>query len=76
MAIITTPSSAEMVPLHNRMPLVVEHADCPAWLSEVESDPLELLRPAPGGTRHAWPVSRTVNSPRNNGPELIEAIKT
>ena len=36
------PPNAEMVSLHNRMPLVVEHADWPAWLSEAESDPVKL----------------------------------
>jgi putative SOS response-associated peptidase YedK len=33
-AIITTRSNAEMVPLHNRMPVVVDPKDWPAWLGE------------------------------------------
>lgn len=72
-AIITTAPNAEMVPLHDRMPLVVEPADWPLWLGEAEGDAVALLRPAADGTLRAWPVSQAVNSPRNNGPELIEA---
>lgn len=73
-AIITTPANAEMVPLHDRMPLVLEPRDWPAWLGEVDADPTALLGTPRDGTQRAWPVSRSVNSPKNNGPELLEAI--
>lgn len=56
-AITTTLPNAEIVPLHNRMPFVIDRADWPASLGEEEADPVELLRPAPDGTRRAWPVS-------------------
>lgn len=75
-AIITTPLNAEMASLHNRMPLVVDRVDWQAWLGEVETDPVELLRPAPDGRLRAWAVSRAVNSPGNNGTELIEPLDT
>jgi putative SOS response-associated peptidase YedK len=71
-AIITTRPNAEMAVLHNRMPVVVDPNDWAAWLGEVEADPAALLEPPPDGTLRAWPVSRTVNSPQNNGPELLE----
>lgn len=74
-AIITTQPNAEMVPLHNRMPVVVDPKDWPAWLGEVEADPATLLGPPPDGTLRAWPVSRNVNSPRNNGAELLEPVQ-
>jgi putative SOS response-associated peptidase YedK len=54
------------------MPVVVDPADWPAWLGEVDSDPTALLDPPSDGTLRAWPVSRAVNSTRNNGPELLE----
>lgn len=63
-----------MVPLHDRMPLVLEPRDWPAWLGEVDADPTALLGTPRDGTQRAWPVSRSVNSPKNNGPELLEAI--
>jgi putative SOS response-associated peptidase YedK len=43
-------------------------------LGEVEGDPATLLRPAGDDLLKVWPVSRQVNSPGNNGAELLEAI--
>lgn len=34
-------------------------------------DPARLLRPAPDDLLRFWLVSKAVNSPRNNGPELL-----
>ncbi|HET6185016.1 MAG TPA: SOS response-associated peptidase [Acetobacteraceae bacterium] len=73
-AIITTPPNAEAGRLHNRMPLVLEPADWPVWLGEVDGDPAALLRPAPDGTLRAWPVSSKVNSSRNNAANLLQPL--
>ena len=35
---------------------------------------LELMRPADNDVLHLWPVSRAVNSVRNNGAELLDRI--
>jgi putative SOS response-associated peptidase YedK len=56
------------------MPVILEQEDWPLWLGEVEGDPAALLRPAPDHTLRAWSVSRAVNAPRNNGPELLEPV--
>ena len=32
-----------------------------------------LLQPGPDDPLRFWPVSKAVNSPRNNGPELLAA---
>lgn len=72
--IVTTRANAEMSKLHDRMPLVLEREDWPAWLGEVEIDPSSLLRPAPDGTLRMWAVSRAVNSVRNNGKALIDRV--
>ncbi len=74
-AIITTRPNAEMVPLHNRMPLVIDPKNWPAWLGDVEADPTALLAPPPDGTLRTWPVSTAVNSPKNNGPELLQPTR-
>jgi putative SOS response-associated peptidase YedK len=74
-AIITTRPNAEMATLHNRMPLVVDPGDWPAWLGEVEAEPAALLGPPPDGTLRTWRVGGAVNSPRNNGPELLESAE-
>lgn len=73
-AILTTAPNAEMAKLHNRMPLVLERADWPAWLGEVDADPIALARPAPDATLRTWPVSTAVNAVRNDGPELLEPV--
>jgi putative SOS response-associated peptidase YedK len=72
-AIITTRPNAEMAELHDRMPLIVHPQDWRLWLGEIEGNPAALLKPPPDGVLRAWPVARMVNSPQNNGPELLEA---
>ena len=73
--IVTTQASAEMTPLHSRMPLILEPPDWPAWLGEVESSPAALLHPSPEGTLHFWPVSRSVNAPKNNTADLLDPVQ-
>jgi putative SOS response-associated peptidase YedK len=73
-AILTTAANADMAPLHTRMPVILEEDDWRAWLGEIDRDPLALLRPSPDGVVRTWPVSRAVNSVRNNGPALLDRI--
>ena len=73
-AILTTTANADMAPLHTRMPVILEEDDWRAWLGEIDRDPLSLLRPSPEGVVRTWPVSRAVNSVRNNGPALLDRI--
>jgi putative SOS response-associated peptidase YedK len=73
-AILTTSANATMQQLHGRMPVILEAADWPAWLGEVEGDAPALMRPAAGDVLHLWPVSRAVNNVRNNGAELLDRI--
>jgi putative SOS response-associated peptidase YedK len=70
--IITTNAGRDVVELHERMPVILEPADWAAWLGEAEGDPASLLHPSPTGTLRVWLVDRRVNSPQNNGPELLE----
>jgi len=37
-------------------------------------DPAALLRPAADNVLRVWPMARAVNSPRNNGPELLAPV--
>ena len=71
-AILTTNSNRPMAALHPRMPVVLEEADWPVWLGEVDGDAMALLRPAAEDVLRLWPVSRAVNNVRNNGRELLE----
>jgi putative SOS response-associated peptidase YedK len=38
----------------------------------VEGDPQALMHPLPADRFRVWPVTRAVNSVRNDGPELLE----
>ena len=58
--------------VHDRMPVILAPGDWAEWLEG--DDPAALMRSAPDDLLRVWPVSKAVNSPRNNGPELIEAV--
>jgi putative SOS response-associated peptidase YedK len=73
-AIITTAANATMAKLHERMPVILESADWPVWLGEAEGDPTTLLRPAAEHVLRLWPVSRRVNTPRNNDAQLLDRV--
>ena len=54
------------------MPVILEPDDRSVWLGEVAGDPGSLLRPAADDVLRLWPVSRAVNSVRNNTPDLLD----
>ncbi|KPV39028.1 hypothetical protein AN478_11935 [Thiohalorhabdus denitrificans] len=63
--------------IHNRMPVVLGSGDRDLWLDPGVGDPEALrglLRPYPAEEMEAHPVSRGVNNPRNDGPELLEEV--
>jgi len=73
--IITTDAGPDMVEVHNRMPVIIERADIDAWLDPQQHDTKVLsafLRPAAKGILSKFAISTTVNSPRNDGPEIIQ----
>ncbi len=72
-AIVTTTANATLSPIHDRMPVVLEHGGRDAWLDD---GPHALLRPAPDDVLRRWPVGSAVNSPRNNGPRLLDPVDT
>lgn len=76
--IMTTSSNEAMSPLHNRMPVILDDADWPAWLGETPAPPpdlLALLRPCPDDWLNIWPVSKDVGNVKNNRPELWDPIQ-
>lgn len=75
--ILTTTPNALLCQVHNRMPVMVSEFDWDQWLDSKLTDPtnlLPLLRPAPDDLLEAIPVGPLVNSARNQGRELIEAV--
>lgn len=62
---------------HNRMPLVLDPAHFALWLDPAVTDPTRLERLLATPNEHwlyVYPVSRRVNSVRNQGPDLIDAV--
>ncbi len=72
-AILTTTANATMRRLHERMPVILEPDVWTAWLEDA-GQAIELMRPADDHVLHLWPVSRAVNSVRNNGAELLNRV--
>jgi len=71
--IITTEANEFMKPIHNRMPVILKPGDEKIWLGSKDSaEILSLLRPYPPEDMEAYPVSKLVNSPRNEAPSIIE----
>lgn len=73
--IITTAPNELMAQVHNRMPLILPPDAYERWLDPAERKPDELndlLKPYPAELMTAYPVSRLVNSPKNDSPALIE----
>jgi putative SOS response-associated peptidase YedK len=75
--IITCAPNALMEPIHNRMPVILRREDEESWLNPdtVESERLlPLLQPYAAGKMEAYPVSRAVNNPRNDGAKLVDPV--
>jgi putative SOS response-associated peptidase YedK len=75
--IITTEPNDLLRPLHNRMPVILPAADYAQWLDpDTPRGPLgALLQPYPAEEMTAYPVHRTVNNARHEGPECIVAAE-
>jgi putative SOS response-associated peptidase YedK len=72
--IVTTTTNELLQPIHDRMPVIVEPGDFDRWLdaSIVDARQVDdLIRPISSGLMDGHPVSRRVNSPRNDDPTLI-----
>jgi putative SOS response-associated peptidase YedK len=76
-AILTTDADELSAPIHNRMPLIVDPLLYDAWLWP-DSDPQNygavIENPHADGGFEVFPVSKAVNSPKNNSPELVNRI--
>lgn len=75
--IVTTESNDLMRPLHDRMPVILDEKDWPAWLGEVETsleDLRKLLRPFPSEEMHLWPVGKRVGNVRNDDASLVVPV--
>ncbi len=74
-AIVTTEANAEIVPIHDRMPVVLAQKDYLSWIEAERAtveDAKALIKPAPDGTFAPRPVTNRANAVRNDDPANLE----
>jgi putative SOS response-associated peptidase YedK len=79
MAILTTSANAAMAALHDRMPVIIQPEHFDLWLDcrpGTAADIAHLLAPPPEDFLDIIEVSRKLNNPRNEGPEVQEPVAT
>lgn len=72
--ILTTEANELVQQIHSRMPVILAPNAYALWLDPAVQDPAALqplLRPYPAQAMRAYPVSRVVNSPRNDSPTCL-----
>jgi putative SOS response-associated peptidase YedK len=67
--VVTTEPNEFLSDYHHRMAVCLDRGDADRWLTA--GDPRDLLEPRPFDLQ-AWPVSRAVNDPSNDRPDLVE----
>jgi putative SOS response-associated peptidase YedK len=76
-AIITTEAKGAVKAIHGRMPVSLDPGVWDAWLDRDLTDLSRiegLIQPIDGDLLMEHAVAKTVNSVRNNGPALVEAV--
>ncbi|MEH6944203.1 SOS response-associated peptidase [Bacillus sp. JJ722] len=76
-SVITTTPNPLMMGIHDRMPVIFTKKDEKTWLNRANKDLSslqQLLKPFDEKKMEAFEISSDVNSPKNNGPQLIQKI--
>ena len=74
-ALLTTDASADVAPVHDRMPVILERDAEDVWLDAGVQDEARLhavLRPLPAGALESFAVSPRLNSSRVDDPSVQE----
>ena len=71
--ILTCAAQANLREIHERQPRLLAPADWEAWLEVSAADAARWLSPEPFEIE-AYPVSKAVNAPRNEGADLIQRL--
>ena len=75
--ILTTEANSLMAKIHDRMPVIIKPEDYATWLDTNFADVIKIQAmtlPYPERFMEAYPVSRKVNSPKYDSPDLIEEV--
>ncbi len=73
-SIITTVANDVLKPIHHRMPVILGADDYETWLNPESQDQNklnQLLVPFTAEEMIAFPISKQINNPRNEGPETV-----
>lgn len=71
--VLTCAPNPFMAQLHDRMPVILKDKEVERWLSGAVGE--EVLVPYAEEDLTLWPVSTRLNSPRNEGPDLLAETK-
>ena len=75
-SIITTEPNETMQEIHERMPVILSREDEDKWLKQNEQkELLSLLKPFDNDLIEIHPVSKAVNSYKNNYKELLQKVE-
>jgi len=75
--IVTMPANKLMAEIHNakhRMPAILAKEDLDTWLTAAPEEAFTVIKQYPDTHMVATPVSKRVNTPKNNDAELIAPI--
>jgi putative SOS response-associated peptidase YedK len=73
-ALLTTSANELMIPIHDRMPVILDREQFDLWLDPSVQDVhliQDLLRPYPPEAMIAYPVQARVNNARNDDPQCV-----
>lgn len=73
--LLTIDANSLMSRIHDRMPVIIRPEDYAAWIDTRFTDVTKIqamAQPYPERFMEAYPVSRKVNSPQHDSPDLIE----
>ena len=73
-AIVTTEANSLLMPIHDRMPVIVAPEHYARWLDPANADVADLIAPYPSEAMACHPVSARVNSVRHDDASLIEPV--
>ena len=73
-AIVTTDANALLMPIHDRMPVIVAPEHYARWLDPANAEVADLIAPYPASAMTYHPVSTRVNSLHHDDASLIDPV--
>jgi putative SOS response-associated peptidase YedK len=73
-SIIVCDANQQMKNIHDRMPVILPADSWESWLTGEDKDALQALLVPYNGNLDIYRISRAVNSPKHDGPELLKPV--